>query len=98
MLTGLKLRWLTYFKSKFLELMTQELSLERSIPLSQTYYQIRLIRLSRLVCITLLTIVLRLLSGIFALVLNGKETPFPGTNLRLIYKLVSDETPRDQAV
>ena len=78
--------------------MTQELSLERSIPLSQTYYQIRLIRLLRLVCITSLTIVLLLLSGIFALVLNSNETLFPGTNFRLIYKLVSNEAPRDQAV
>ena len=30
--------------------------------------------------------------------LNSTETLFPGTNLRLIYKLVSDEPPRDQEV
>ena len=30
--------------------------------------------------------------------LNGTETLFPGTNLRLIYKLVSIEAPRDQEV
>ena len=30
--------------------------------------------------------------------LNSTETLFPGTNIRLIYKLVSDDAPRDQEV